>query len=43
MEKTVRIKGSKDSAEFFDKVLANKKERKEKIRRKFKNGELTVV
>lgn len=40
MEKTIKVESSKDTAKFFDKILANKRARKEEIRHKFKTGEL---
>ncbi|WP_256439290.1 hypothetical protein [Pseudozobellia sp. WGM2] len=43
MEDTVKIKGGKDIAKFFEEVLAKKQERKNEIRRKFKNGELKIA
>ena len=42
MEDTVKIKAPKSVAKFFDKILADKRERKEESRRKFKNGELNI-
>lgn len=42
MEESIKIKGSPAVAKFFEKILADKRERKEESRRKFKNGELKI-
>lgn len=42
MEKSKTFKVSKGAAQFFDKMLKNKTERKEQTRRRFEKGELSV-
>lgn len=43
MKNSIKIEGTKKTASFFEKVLAEKRERKEEVRRKIKNGELIIV
>lgn len=38
MKKVVKIEAPKEAVNFFERFLAEKKERKEEVRRKFKNG-----
>ena len=43
MEKTVKIKAPKEAFSFFERILAEKRERKLEIKRKFSNGDFKVV
>ncbi len=43
MKNSIKIQGTKKTANFFEKMLAEKRERKAEIRRKFESGELSIA
>lgn len=43
MKKAVVIKAPKEAAKFFNRILKEKAERKEEIRRRFNKGELKTA
>ena len=42
MKNSIKIQGTKKTASFFEKMLAEKKDMKAKIQRKFEIGELSL-
>jgi len=42
MKNSVTIQGTKEAAKFFDRVIKEKRERRDEIRQKIKSGELKL-